>query len=285
MRPTGPMRSLRQWAFCLLLTVICEVPFASAEGAEATEASFSRAAQLYRNQAYKEAMAIFLVLAKEGDVRAQTALAMMFRYGEGARVNPETAFKIYQLAANAGHAPAQYQVGVMLRDGEGTPADIDQAKRWFRSAAIQDYDKARFALEDLSPEMREVPIIEAPVAPRTQPWDFSLPDQLASTSNPSMTLSNASNFERGFRVQLAAMRTKAAAIDLWGFLNQEFPQLLAGLPYTVSVYQPTPSDAPLYRLRAGDFRSEESARRFCDIISPVTRRSCWLLSAQESDDG
>lgn len=281
MMPGQARLTSKLWTVCLLLVCFCLAPISLAES---NDAAFAQAAQLYRNQAYKEAMSIFLRLAKGGDVKAQTVLAMMYRYGEGTRVDPETAFKIYQLAAKAGHAPAQFQVGVMLRDGEGIAADVEQALIWFRRAAIQGYDKAEFAIQDLAPGEDATTPLETPIEPRTAPWNFAVPDNLTGANKSDLPLSNTAQFERGFRVQLAAMRTKAAAIDLWNFLNQEFPQLLAGLPYTVSVYQPTPNDAALYRLRAGDFRSEQSARRFCDMIAPVTRRSCWLLSSQENDD-
>ena len=97
------------------IAVICCL--ASAALAEAPPPSFDQGAALYRDQNYAAALPIFLALAKQGDVQAQTVLAMMFRYGEGTPVDSETALSVYRLAAEAGHAPAQYQMGVMLRDG------------------------------------------------------------------------------------------------------------------------------------------------------------------------
>ena len=99
-----------------LLAICCSAPVTLAE---APAPSFDQGAALYRDQNYAAALPIFLALAKQGDVQAQTVLAMMFRYGEGTPVDSETALSVYRLAAEAGHAPAQYQMGVMLRDGEG----------------------------------------------------------------------------------------------------------------------------------------------------------------------
>ena len=101
-----------------LLAICCSAPVTLAE---APAPSFDQGAALYRDQNYAAALPIFLALAKQGDVQAQTVLSMMFRYGEGTPVDPETALSVYRLAAEAGHAPAQYQMGVMLRDGEASP--------------------------------------------------------------------------------------------------------------------------------------------------------------------
>jgi TPR repeat protein len=226
------------------IAVICCL--ASTALAEAPPPSFDQGAALYRNQNYAAALPIFL--------------------------------SVYRLAAEAGHAPAQYQMGVMLRDGEGVTPNEAAALRWFQQAAQNGYDKARLVIEDLTPGAALVSNPDEPMPQRTEPWNFELP---ASLSQPLMEQAISppqSSFERGFRVQLAAMRSKEAAIDLWEFLKQEFPRLTSSLPYTVSVFEPDDQSPTLYRLRVGDFRSEQSARRFCDIIAPITRRTCWLIN-------
>ena len=81
------------------IAVICCL--ASAALAEAPPPSFDQGAALYRDQNYAAALPIFLALAKQGDVQAQTVLAMMFRYGEGTPVDSETALSVYRLAAEA----------------------------------------------------------------------------------------------------------------------------------------------------------------------------------------
>jgi len=258
------------------IAVICCL--ASAALAEAPPPSFDQGAALYRDQNYAAALPIFLALAKQGDVQAQTVLAMMFRYGEGTPVDSETALSVYRLAAEAGHAPAQYQMGVMLRDGEGVTPNEAAALRWFQQAAQNGYDKARLAIEDLAPSAALASNPDEPMPQRTEPWNFELPASLSQPLMEQTTSPPQPSFERGFRVQLAAMRSKEAVIDLWEFLKQEFPQLTSSLPYTVSVFEPDDQSPTLYRLRVGDFRSEQSARRFCDIIAPVTRRTCWLIN-------
>ena len=258
-----------------LLAICCSAPVTLAE---APAPSFDQGAALYRDQNYAAALPIFLALAREGDVQAQTVLAMMFRYGEGTPVDPETALSVYRLAAEAGHAPAQYQMGVMLRDGEGVTPNEAAALRWFQQAAQNGYDKARLAIEDLSPSQSLTSNPGEPMPQRTEPWNFELPPNVSQSLSKQAVARPQPSFERGFRVQLAATRSKEAAIDLWEFLKQEFPQLTSSLPYTVSVFEPDDQSPTLYRLRVGDFRTEQSARRFCDIIAPVTQRTCWLIN-------
>ena len=257
-----------------ILGICC---IASAALAEPPATSFDQGAALYRDQNYAAALPIFVTLAKQGDVQAQTVLAIMFRYGEGTPVDPETALSVYRLAAEAGHAPAQYQMGVMLRDGEGVTTNEAAALRWFQQAAQNGYDKALLAIEDLAPSPSLTPNPDGPMPQRTEPWNFELPPGLSQQLMEQAISPPQPSFERGFRVQLAAMRSKEAAIDLWEFLKQELPQLTASLPYTVSVFEPDDQSPTLYRLRVGDFRSEQSAHRFCDIIAPITRRTCWLI--------
>jgi TPR repeat protein len=47
-----------------------------------------------------------------------------------------------QKAADSGSAEAQYNLGVVFERGLGTPIDIELARKWYKEAASQGFDKA-----------------------------------------------------------------------------------------------------------------------------------------------
>ncbi len=61
--------------------------------------------------------------------------------------NLSTALKIFSEAAKRGNAVAQYNLGVCYETGSGLVAPDDQAaEEWYRKAAEQGIDQARYAL-------------------------------------------------------------------------------------------------------------------------------------------
>jgi hypothetical protein len=105
----------------------------------------TRVAQLERTLAPK---------AENGDVRAQLALAKVYRYGDVARSAAFTpdwpaAGYWYNEAANRGDAEASYELGLMLRDSTGVAADADGALELLRKAAEAGYVPAMVPLSIL----------------------------------------------------------------------------------------------------------------------------------------
>ena len=101
------------------------------------QAPFAAAAQAYDGGRYAEASDGWRALADTGDVRAQVAVAGMYRYGEGRPVDLAAAAHWYKIAAEAGNAIAQLNYAEMLRDGLGIPRNRAAAWRWFDRAARQ----------------------------------------------------------------------------------------------------------------------------------------------------
>ena len=84
--------------------------------------------------------------AEQGDARAQFALGLMYRDGEGVLKDDAEAVRWYRLAAEQGLAGAQYNLGFMYANGLGVPEDDAEAVRWWGLAAEQGDVDAQFTL-------------------------------------------------------------------------------------------------------------------------------------------
>lgn len=120
-----------------LAVILCLFSTGPAIAAEDDATRFAAAAQAYDGGHYTDAYAGWRALADAGNVRAQVAVANMYRHGEGRTVNPMAAARWYKTAADAGNAIAQLNYAEMLRDGLGVPRDRAAARRWFDRAARQ----------------------------------------------------------------------------------------------------------------------------------------------------
>ena len=83
---------------------------------------------------YAEAFAAWHALAKAGDVRAQVAVAGMYRFGEGRAIDVR--------AADADDPIAQLNYAEILERGIGMRRDRAAALRWYRKAADSGNDWA-----------------------------------------------------------------------------------------------------------------------------------------------
>jgi len=82
-------------------------------------------------------VAALLLLAEQGDARAQVQLGIQYEHGEGVPKAPARAMHFYCLAAEQGNARAQYSLGWMYANGRGVERDDALAAAWFRRAAEQ----------------------------------------------------------------------------------------------------------------------------------------------------
>ena len=234
---------------------------------------FDEAAAAYRAKDFAAARAAFLQRSAAGDARSMAILGMMSRFGEGVAVDLTDAFNWYLAAAKAGHPSAQYQVGRMLNLGEGAGADAHSAQVWFGQAAEQGYDKE---IDYLTQQAHEEPIAAAvadAVKPPRRVWNFELPKTLKTTQLPLLK----SQPPPIVRVQMGAMKTKDAAIDLWTLIQDQLPGLTLDLPFTVSHFG-APGQKSIFRLRVGEFQSPDEARFFCQQVKKVSRRPCWVIT-------
>ena len=209
-------------------------------------ADFDSAANAYRAKDYLRALAEFHPLAEQGDPRAQTVLALMYKYGEGTRQDLDSSFAWYRKAAGLGYAPAQYHTGVMLADGVGVDTNLDEAIEWLTRSAESGFSRANDKLEELhaSRVITTVPVDE--YVPWSQSWDFNLPNELRFRLDDDSTFSPVASIPN-YRVQLGAMSTKLSAERLWTQLARNHPVLFKGL--SLLVKESIRPDRTIYRPR------------------------------------
>ena len=88
-----------------------------------------------KRQKYAAAYDIWLPLAKQGDVRAQYNIGVLYDRGLGVPQNYAEATRWYGIAAERGHVDAQANLGFAYEQGRGVAQDFAQAAKWYRKAA------------------------------------------------------------------------------------------------------------------------------------------------------
>lgn len=229
-------------------------------------ADFESAAEVYRQRDYTSAFSLFLPLAEKGDPRAQTVIAMMYKYGEATKQDEMESFKWYGKAADQGYAPAQYQVGEMYTEGVGVEIDPAQAIIWLSKAADSGFAKADDKLAELKTSLTGSEKNEPKAL--TQPWHLRLRDDIrygTAVARINATDRNSDlNIREIFRVQLGAMKSLASANRLWNAIRDPNRDLFEGLE---PIYKSTmPGTRVLYRLQTGSFDSLVTAKQFCDQL-------------------
>lgn len=84
---------------------------------------------------YSTAYAIWLPLAKSGDLAAQRNVAHMLRRGEGVPQDRERALWFYERAASAGLASAALNAGMMRIEPDTPYRDLEKGAEWLSLAA------------------------------------------------------------------------------------------------------------------------------------------------------
>jgi uncharacterized protein len=75
--------------------------------------------------------------ADQGDMAAESKLALMYYKGKGVAQDYAAAAIWYRKAADQGYAKAQFNLGDLYFRGEGVPQDYAEAVKWTRMAADQ----------------------------------------------------------------------------------------------------------------------------------------------------
>jgi hypothetical protein len=100
----------------------------------------------YQKGRYATALRLLRPLAEQGDVRAQSTVALIYYHGRGVRQDDAEAAKWFRLAADQGDATSQFNLGVMYGEGQGVPQDDNEAVQWYRRAADQNNAQAQYNL-------------------------------------------------------------------------------------------------------------------------------------------
>ena len=84
---------------------------------------------------YATSLKIWLPLAEEGDLAAQTYVGEIFEKGLGVQPDYAAAAVWYRRAAEKSYARAAINLGSLYEQGRGVPKDPTQALNWYRRAA------------------------------------------------------------------------------------------------------------------------------------------------------
>ncbi|MEE9351093.1 MAG: tetratricopeptide repeat protein [Thiotrichaceae bacterium] len=119
--------------------------------AGSTDAYFNLALLMIKPEAainnLKDARALMMILAKQGDVGAQYSLSLMFKDElNNTGVDYKQSISWLRLAASAGHADAEFNLGLHYLKGEQVAKSHSKAFRWFNKAANKGLPRAQFNL-------------------------------------------------------------------------------------------------------------------------------------------
>lgn len=90
----------------------------------------------YNEGDFEEALSVFTIVAKhDQDVRAQHALSIMYKRGEGTEIDVSESEKYNLLAANNGHKNSQYLVGMDIFINAKNQNDYLEAEKWLVKSA------------------------------------------------------------------------------------------------------------------------------------------------------
>jgi len=103
------------------------------------------------------------------------------------------------------------------------------------------------------------PIVDPASIPRIE-----APVKAAPARTPSAVTAKSSMV---YRIQLAAVRSKEAAISEWGRLKKKNGDLLGGLNLDVIKVDLGAGKGVFYRLRAGPLKNEATAKKLCEQLS------------------
>ena len=110
--------------------------------------SFSQARRFYNSGKHREAFALYLLLAKRGNIECQTFVGWMYFKGEGVVKDYDEAERWISLAADSGDRNAQYSLGLMhqlLGDYKNAIALYTKAAESGHSAAYYQLGKIYYA--------------------------------------------------------------------------------------------------------------------------------------------
>ena len=216
-------------------------------------------------QDYAEAVKWYRKAGEQGYAGAQYNLGFMYAKGKGVPQDYAEAGKWYRKAAAQGLAEAQNNLGIMYAKGKGVPQDYHEAAKWYRKAAEQGlaeaqnnldlmYAKATISGED-DPNSTEQ-LSPPPEIPKRSPKHVVVPPP-----EPTVTASPTTVF----RVQLAALRSRADAEAAWRRLKLANGDLLGALDAEI-LHVDLGDKGVFYRLRAGPLASAAKASALCSRL-------------------
>lgn len=107
---------------------------------------FAAGSEAFARGDYEAAFARWIVLASQGDSRAQHKLAQMFARGLGVERDDRAALQWYVQAAEQGSVEARYELALLYLLGRGAPKDSARAAYWYGRLAEEGHATAQHLL-------------------------------------------------------------------------------------------------------------------------------------------
>ena len=105
-----------------------------------------QALDAFLQENFDQAMVMWQVLTRAGDIDAMYAIGIMYDNGLGVGRDMVEAATWYRSAAADGHSGAQFNLGMAYLHGHGVPRNLAQSVYWWRQAANQGHADAQFNL-------------------------------------------------------------------------------------------------------------------------------------------
>jgi S1-C subfamily serine protease len=147
----------------VLLILLLHLPGLAAAPPLSSDEHFARGWQAFEAGDYHRALLIWLPLAEQGDMHAQSNLGFLYEYGQGVGRDEAQAVHWYRQSAGNGLAVAQFNLGMMHAEGRGTRQDPLRAAYWLQQAAEQGLADAQYLLAEHLEQHMDVPRSSATV--------------------------------------------------------------------------------------------------------------------------
>ncbi|MFT5208998.1 MAG: hypothetical protein ACI9CE_000716 [Flavobacterium sp.] len=249
--------------------------------------AFDEATTLYKQNNFPAAFAAFTRLAKEGDPRSQTILALMYKFGEGTQIDTQKAFTLYKFAAEQGYAPAQFHTGKFYAKGLDSNPNLTKAEFWLNEAVKQGFSRAENSLVEVQksqifisrdsaskPSEKNDNLSEIKKehlqARKTKNWDLRLPLHYYIGNEQQVpkdkSLPTNENLEKVgiYIAQIGVVTSQNSANNLWMKLSESLPELFKDLKPQISLSRE--STGIIYRIRTGEYLTYIDAQNFCNIL-------------------
>ena len=145
-----------------LILLLCPAIFVAAPLPSAGD-PFTLGWYAYEAGDYRHALSLWLPLAEQDDMYAQSNLGFMYEYGQGTARDAQQAAYWYRQSARNGLAEAQFNLALMYANGSGIRQDPLRAAYWFRQAAEQGLADAQYQLAEHLQQYMGVPRSSAAV--------------------------------------------------------------------------------------------------------------------------
>ncbi len=122
-----------------LIAIILSFSIFSISSAIDIETKFSEGQRAFSIKNYTKAFQIWLPLAENGHVSAQSTIAYLYGEGLGTDQNYSESVKWYLKAAKAGNVEAMHSLGVAYRYGRGIEKDLNKAELLYRRSYCKGY--------------------------------------------------------------------------------------------------------------------------------------------------